>query len=95
MRGKRVVTDLKSARKSGGNRQRPGKPPARREPLEVGRRLFDTVADREGEIVEFACQYAHPQAPPTYAYLIRWQDGQIQALAEAALRPGQGIELLD
>jgi len=66
-----------------------------REPLPDGTRVRETSGGREGRVLEHACQYAYPQAPPVFHYLIRWDDGQVQALGEAALRPGQGIEILD
>jgi len=46
-------------------------------------------------VLDFACQYAHPKAEPVYSYLIRWDDGQVNALSEAALGGGQGYELID
>jgi hypothetical protein len=47
-----------------------------------------------GVIVDFACQYAHPKAQPVYNYLIRWQDGQVQAINESALSREHGLELV-
>ena len=64
-------------------------------PVEVGRRVRDNSADRTGTILDFACQYAHPKAAPAYNYLIRWDDGQVQAIAAAALDGHYGLELLD
>jgi hypothetical protein len=55
----------------------------------------DPRLDREGEILDHACQYTHPQAAPIYNYLVRWQDGQIEAVAEAAFRGSHGLELVD
>lgn len=57
--------------------------------------MRDHHEDRVGEVLEHACQYAHPKAPPVYSYLIRWQDGQVQALSEVALQREFGLELLD
>ncbi len=71
---------------NGGDRERP------REPLPIGLRLRDTHHDREGVILDVASQYTHPQAQPIFSYLVRWDDGQVQALAEGALRGGHGIE---
>jgi hypothetical protein len=45
--------------------------------------------------VDYACQYAHPKAQPVYNYLIRWQDGQIQAITETALAREFGLDLVD
>jgi len=45
-------------------------------------------------ILDHARQYAHPQAAPVFHYLVQWDDGQTQGLAEAALAPGRGIEVL-
>jgi hypothetical protein len=66
-----------------------------RVPLQNGQRLRDRRADRTGQILDHACQYAHPKAEPVFSYLIRWEDGQIQAFTEAALDGSHGIELLD
>jgi len=46
-------------------------------------------------ILDFACQYAHPKADPVYNYLIRWEDGQVQAFSSDALGGRYGFELLD
>ena len=64
------------------------------EPLEAGRRIRDTRAERDGVVLDLACQYAHPKADPVYNYLVRWDDGQITAISEMALE-GHGLELLD
>jgi hypothetical protein len=45
--------------------------------------------------LDYACQYAHPKADPVYSYLIKWDDGQVQALSEAAVGGPFGIEPLD
>jgi len=66
-----------------------------RQPLPVGQVVIDTESGDEGAILESANQYAHPQAAPVFVYLIRWDDGQVQSLSENALKPGQGIELVD
>ena len=49
----------------------------------------------EGVVLEYACQYAHPKADPVYSYLIRWKDGQVSAVSEAAFGGANGIELVD
>jgi hypothetical protein len=62
-------------------------------PIPDGTELFETSTGRRGEVLEHACQYAYPQADPVYHYLIRWDDGQVQALGEAAIGSGRGVEL--
>lgn len=74
-------------------RRAPGDEP--REPLRVGQKLQERSSDRVGTILEFACQYAHPKAEPAFNYLVRWDDGQIQALHESALDGGYGLNLID
>ena len=64
-------------------------------PLQVGRKVRDNSTNRTGTILDFACQYAHPKADPAYNYLIRWEDGQIQAFSAQALEGRYGLELLD
>lgn len=86
------MANLRSVRKPSGSR---GKRDHARDPLPAGQGVVDTTSGREGEILDAARQYAHPQAAPVFVYLIRWQDGQVQSLSEHALKPGQGIELLD
>jgi hypothetical protein len=79
-------------------RTRGGPPPrARRriEQLEVGQKIRDTRHQQEGVVVDSACQYAHPKADPVYSYLVRWEDGQVLAISEAALSREHGIEVLD
>jgi len=65
------------------------------EALEVGQRVRDARNRQEGVVLESACQYAHPKADPVHSYLIRWEDGQINAVSEAAFEGSQGIELID
>ena len=65
------------------------------EPLQAGQKVLDLRNRQEGVILDFACQYAHPKADPVYSYLIRWEDGQVQALSEAALAGGFGFEVID
>lgn len=82
---------VRAGRGGSGSRR----PTQDREPLADGTAVRDTSTGREGTVLEHACQYAHPQAAPVYHYLVRWDDGQVQALGEAAFRPGQGVEILD
>ena len=82
----------------------PSRPPRRpdserrpepHQPLEPGRRVIDSRNQLEGVVLEFACQYAHPKAEPVYSYLIRWADGRVNALSEAAFSGDNGFELAD
>lgn len=63
--------------------------------LEVGQKVRDGRGDGIGVVLEFACQYAHPKAPPVYSYLVRWADGQVAAYTEAAFGGEDGLELVD
>ena len=62
--------------------------------LEAGQKIRDRD-DNVGVVLDFACQYAHPKAQPVYSYLVRWKDGQIQAITEAAFAGADGFELVD
>ncbi len=66
-----------------------------REPLAPGRRILDVRFDLEGEIVDHARQYAHPNADPVFVYLVRWDDGQVRSITEHALEGRHDYELLD
>ena len=65
------------------------------EPLEEGQKLHDTQDDRYGVVLDAARQYSHPKAAPVFSYLVKWDDGEIQAISEAALDDGHGLELID
>ncbi len=65
-----------------------GRTSTRSEPIENGRKVRDNRDQQDGTILDHACQYAHPKADPVYSYLIRWDDGQVQAISEAALTGG-------
>ena len=65
------------------------------EPLAPGSEIRDTKERRSGVVVDSACQYAHPKAKPVYNYLVRWEDGQIQAISESALSREYGLETVD
>lgn len=65
------------------------------EPLPSGQKIRDRVDRRFGVVMDHACQYAHPKAAPVYSYLVRWQDGQVQALSEAAFNMRDGVEPVD
>jgi hypothetical protein len=79
----------------------PTKPPSRPgrsgavDRLEVGQRILDLRNQIQGVVLEYACQYAHPKADPVYSYLIRWDDGRVNALSEAALDGEHGYEPVD
>jgi len=63
--------------------------------LEAGQKVRDVQENSVGVVLEFACQYAHPKAQPVHSYLIRWDDGQVSAVSEAAFFTGAGLELVD
>ena len=63
--------------------------------LASGQKLRDVRLSRQGVVLDSACQYTHPKAQPVYSYLVRWEDGQVQAISEGALAPGSGVELVD
>jgi hypothetical protein len=65
------------------------------EPLQIGQEIIDVQENKSGVITDCACQYAHPKAQPVYNYLIRWQDGQIQAISESALQGDFGLKIAD
>ncbi len=61
--------------------------------LEAGQKVCDVQSRSVGVVLDYACQYAHPKAQPVYSYLIRWQDGQVNAVSEAAFHGD--LEALD
>lgn len=65
------------------------------EPLAVGREIRDVKDRKNGVVLDSACQYAHPKARPVYNYLVRWEDGQVQAISESALSREYGLEPVD
>ena len=65
------------------------------ERLEAGQKVRDAHNDSTGVVLEYACQYAHPKADPVYSYLIRWQDGQVQAVTETAFDGSSGLQVVD
>ncbi len=65
------------------------------ERLEAGQKVRDAQNDSMGVVLEYACQYAHPKADPVYSYLIRWQDGQVQAVTETAFDGSSGLQVVD
>ena len=65
------------------------------ERLEEGQKVRDSQNNGTGVVLEYACQYAHPKADPVYSYLIRWQDGQVQAVTETAFDGSAGLRVVD
>jgi hypothetical protein len=63
--------------------------------LAAGQKVRDVQDNSVGVVLDYACQYAHPKAQPVYSYLIRWQDGQVRAVTEAAFLGDHGLELID
>ena len=63
--------------------------------FEAGQKVRDGHDDMLGVVLDYACQYAHPKAPPIYSYLIRWQDGQVSAVSETAFGGDSGLEAVD
>jgi hypothetical protein len=61
----------------------------------VGQQVRDLRDNTLGIVVDEACQYAHPKAPPVYSYLVRWADGQVAAYSESAFGGGDGLEALE
>ena len=81
------------------SRHRSDGPPPRKRPefpvFDAGRRVSDLDGERAGEIVDVARQYSHPNAAPVHNYLVRWEDGQIEALSERAFSTNWGLEVED
>ena len=65
------------------------------EKLEIGQKIHDTLGNQDGVVLDIARQYAHPKAPPIYSYLVKWEDGQVLAIAEAAFSTQRRYEILD
>jgi hypothetical protein len=64
-----------------------------RTPLADGQEVWDRRTSMEGVIIDQASQFTHPQAAPIFIYMIRWQDGQVASVSEAAFRPGGDLSL--
>ncbi len=60
---------------------------------DTGQKVLDLHGDRNGQIVDVARQYSHPSADPVHNYLVRWDDGHVEALNERALTPNWGMEV--
>jgi hypothetical protein len=65
------------------------------DPLDPGHKVRDAHGGRAGVVLDIARQYSHPKAQPVHNYLIRWEDGQVEAVSEMAFARGGGIELDD
>jgi len=82
------------------SRHRPEGPRRPRQRVELpvydtGQRVNDLQRERSGEIVDVARQYSHPNAAPVHNYLVRWEDGHVEALSEQAFVPNWGLEVED
>ena len=84
------LRSVKPGPPTGGNGDGGGE----RAPLDAGTTIVEVSSGREARIVEHACQYAHPQAAPVFQYLVRWDDGQVEAVSEGAFRRGGGLEVV-
>jgi len=70
--------------------------PRKRTPVPVfdaGQKVHDFYDNRGGQIVDVARQYSHPNADPVHNYLVRWDDGHVEALNERALTSSWGLEI--
>jgi len=85
------MANLRSVRR---NRSGGGNGGGARIPLAAGTVIAEVSSGREAHIVEHACQYAHPQAAPVFQYLVRWEDGQVEAISEGAFRSDGGLEVV-
>ena len=74
---------------------RPKRRPRRIDRLEVGQKIRDRSDSKIGVVLDSACQYSHPKADPVFSYLVRWDDGQVQAISEAALGGSYGLTAID
>jgi hypothetical protein len=83
---------LKRAKRGSGFRPRRRAPV---ETLDVGQKVRDARERRVGVVLDLARQYSHPKAQPVHNYLVRWEDGQVEAISETALGPAPGIEPID
>jgi hypothetical protein len=63
--------------------------------FDPGQKIRDLHGGREGVIVDIARQYSHPNAEPVHNYLVRWDDGTVEALNERAFTSNWGLEVLD
>jgi len=59
--------------------------------FEPGQKVNDVQADRSGEILDVAPQFSHPNAAPVHNYLVRWDDGHVEALNERAFGRSWGL----
>ena len=89
------MLDLVKRRRGRAPSRTGGPEPRSEEPLAVGQRVRDLRLHRQGSVIDVARQYAHPKAAPVFHYLVRWDDGQIQAFGEEAFVADHGIDLID
>ena len=62
-------------------------------PLADGQEVWDRSTSMDGVIIDHASQFTHPQAAPIFIYMIRWEDGQVASVSEAAFRPGGDLSV--
>ena len=65
------------------------------EALDVGQKVRDLRERKEGVVLDMAPQYSHPKAEPVHNYLVRWDDGHVEAISETAIGRSPGIEPID
>lgn len=63
------------------------------EPLVVGQQLRHRDSGRAGEILDVASQFTHPKAQPVYSYLVKWDDGHVEAISEGAIHATREVEV--
>ena len=63
--------------------------------FDAGQKINDKLHERQGEIIDVARQYSHAKANPVHNYLVRWDNGDIEALSERAFSSGWGLEIED
>ncbi|MDH3628853.1 MAG: hypothetical protein OEV00_09870 [Acidobacteriota bacterium] len=78
-----------------GSRKRGSRDNEGGDPLVVGQRLRHRGSDRVGEIQDVASQFTHPKAKPVYSYLVRWDDGNVEAISEGAFTVTRDVELVE
>ena len=54
--------------------------------------VWDRAGQVKGMVQDSACEYAFPGATQKFAYLIRWEDGRVEALSKTAFHHGQRYE---
>jgi hypothetical protein len=64
-----------------------------KKPLAEGMEVWDRNSSMDGVIIDHASQFTHPQAAPIFVYMIRWEDGQVSSVSEAAFRQGGDLSV--